>query len=167
MSCEHLREDLSAFLDGELAPRDRRRIADHLSVCADCRAALRAMEEIAGALQRPPQVPEDLLSTAAILSRIPDVEIKMERLVNRFAWQQAGTAIVGIGVTIGLGFALWPVSLLHRIFASLLGLADGVLLGGITRVAWGRLLGIELLVASALALLLNSLLVLMAGRHRA
>lgn len=44
------RRHLSAHLDGELAPRDSRRIALHLAECADCRRAERSLGRLVSSL---------------------------------------------------------------------------------------------------------------------
>jgi len=53
---QHVREDLSAYLDGALAPADRALVRDHLAACAACRAAaaeLSATARLIAALPRP------------------------------------------------------------------------------------------------------------------
>lgn len=47
-ACAACRELLRALLDGSLPEADRRRAVGHLSQCADCRAALAALELAAG-----------------------------------------------------------------------------------------------------------------------
>jgi anti-sigma factor RsiW len=37
MRCDEVREDLVAYLDGELAPEERERVDSHLAQCPDCR----------------------------------------------------------------------------------------------------------------------------------
>ena len=49
----HERERLSAYLDGELAPAERAKVAAHLGACAECAARLAelaAVDEAAAAL---------------------------------------------------------------------------------------------------------------------
>ncbi len=56
MSCEELSEELSAYLDGELSPRERAALKAHLERCSRCReelASLRAVSQLVGSL---PQV---------------------------------------------------------------------------------------------------------------
>ncbi len=56
MSCEELSEELSAYLDGELSPRERAALKAHLERCSRCRqelVSLRAVSQLVGSL---PQV---------------------------------------------------------------------------------------------------------------
>lgn len=56
MSCEELSEELSAYLDGELSPRERAALRGHLERCSRCReelVSLRAVSQLLGSL---PQV---------------------------------------------------------------------------------------------------------------
>lgn len=53
---QHVRDDLSAYLDGALAPAERAALAAHLSDCAPCRSAaaeLRATAQLIAALPLP------------------------------------------------------------------------------------------------------------------
>ena len=43
----HINEQLSAYLDGELSPRERREVEGHLKVCANCQAEYEALQEVA------------------------------------------------------------------------------------------------------------------------
>jgi anti-sigma factor RsiW len=45
MACEEYREELSAWVDGELSPEERARLAAHVDTCGACREALREFEE--------------------------------------------------------------------------------------------------------------------------
>jgi len=48
MESKHSQEMLSAYLDDELSVADRRQLEAHLSGCADCSAALEALEALRG-----------------------------------------------------------------------------------------------------------------------
>ena len=57
MSCERARQDLSAWIDGELAPAEQAATETHLQTCASCRSAaadLRAIREAAAGLAEEP-----------------------------------------------------------------------------------------------------------------
>jgi len=61
MRCKAVRSKLDRLSRQELAPRARKRIEAHLSVCADCRRHLAAQERLAvllTSLPKPPTVPE-------------------------------------------------------------------------------------------------------------
>jgi hypothetical protein len=70
MKCEAIHEDLQAFLDDALAPEDRQRVADHVAACPSCRATLRDLRAVSGALGRwaVPE-PENLPSARELLAR--------------------------------------------------------------------------------------------------
>ena len=46
MNCEHTRELLNAYLDGELAPTRHAQVAQHLRECAGCARALADLEGV-------------------------------------------------------------------------------------------------------------------------
>lgn len=68
-SCESMREDFSALLDGELDPFQRTAIEEHLSQCSECLRALGGMKKV-----------DDLYRALAPVSAPPDFE---ERLKQR------------------------------------------------------------------------------------
>jgi anti-sigma factor RsiW len=55
-------ESLSAFLDGETAPEEARRLTSHLATCGPCRSRLESVRRLVGGLRRLPPVapPEEL-----------------------------------------------------------------------------------------------------------
>lgn len=62
LKCSFCRKNLSAFLDGELGPQERRQVELHISDCADCRREmerLRKMVRLVGGMERP-EVPAQL-----------------------------------------------------------------------------------------------------------
>ena len=69
---QHVRDDLSAYLDGELAPAERALIHGHLDACTACRAAL-----------------AEVTATARVIAALP-MPTPSRRLVPslapRFAW---------------------------------------------------------------------------------
>lgn len=70
---ELCREDLSAYLDGQLAPRERARVEKHLKACAQCRAELETLRHTVALLRMVPTVkpPRSFLLPAGELSRQP------------------------------------------------------------------------------------------------
>jgi anti-sigma factor RsiW len=54
MSCEEWREDVSAWLDGELSARRRVEVDAHLKSCRDCRRLTREFQELARLAKRVP-----------------------------------------------------------------------------------------------------------------
>ncbi len=73
---EALRECLSAYLDGELAPADAAALERHLAACAECRDELAALREVRALLRAlpPPALPRSFAlppNAAARAARTP------------------------------------------------------------------------------------------------
>ncbi|MBD3246067.1 MAG: hypothetical protein GF333_03555 [Candidatus Omnitrophica bacterium] len=51
MDCEHIKELLSAYLDGELSVDQRQRVEEHLFACAGCRQELDELKSVSGLLR--------------------------------------------------------------------------------------------------------------------
>jgi hypothetical protein len=93
---EHRRcqEDLSAFLDGQLTPRDRARVQRHLKECADCRADLDALRHTVSLLRAVPVLkpPRSFV--------LPVTEVKRQRQARRqrlaYVYLQAATAVATV-----------------------------------------------------------------------
>ena len=80
MRCEKVVAQLSAFLDGELAPREAERIRAHIESCPDCRRERRTLERTARLVRDLPQTaaPEDLhdrvmakINAAPVIAAVP------------------------------------------------------------------------------------------------
>ena len=57
---------MSAYLDAELAARDRARLERHVAECAECRRLLRGLRQVTDALHRlPPAEGSDAVELAA------------------------------------------------------------------------------------------------------
>jgi len=93
--------EITAFLDGALAAKDRARVEAHLSSCADCRGELESLRHLKLALSSAPRktMPADL---ALALER---------RLVSAQPWWAAvsrlplwvpGGAFAAVGLAVGL-----------------------------------------------------------------
>jgi hypothetical protein len=50
MKCESICEELQAFLDDELGPEERERVASHAAECSSCRETLKALRGVSGVL---------------------------------------------------------------------------------------------------------------------
>lgn len=88
----HLDWELSAFLDGELEPSDRSRVAKHLLGCEVCRAELDEISSVRGTLRGLPML-------EAPIGLLPEVsQAPMHR--RRSVWIGAAAAVVAavIGV---------------------------------------------------------------------
>lgn len=55
MGCLDFRKSLSAFLDGELNPREHEQIRIHISQCANCRHEVEKLKEMVGIVRNMPE----------------------------------------------------------------------------------------------------------------
>ncbi|MFN8162145.1 MAG: zf-HC2 domain-containing protein [Solirubrobacterales bacterium] len=66
------RPRMSAYLEGELAPRQHRRLAQHLSLCPDCWRALRTLDallRVLPTLRVPPRSTVEVVRRTAAQAR--------------------------------------------------------------------------------------------------
>ena len=70
---------LGAYMDGELSPRQRRVIANHLRQCPDCMRQIAEMRRVSSRLQAWPAVPRDMERESSFCEQI------MQRLPARRA----------------------------------------------------------------------------------
>jgi len=75
MKCERTNEELQAFLDDELTPEDRSRVADHLASCEECRAVLKDLRDVSAVLARWAAPEPSSLPTASSLLARAGVEV--------------------------------------------------------------------------------------------
>jgi anti-sigma factor RsiW len=118
---ERQREQLSAYLDGELSAAERAEIARHLPTCAECRgelAGLRRVRTLLGALPAP-ALPRSftLPASGAAISRTPVAP-------SRPTWYRASQWAGSLAASIGL-FLLLGNALLGALGASPAGTATG------------------------------------------
>lgn len=98
IECSHIRERLSAYLDGETLPGETESVKRHLQVCPECRQELAALERLTAALA-------DL--------RVPVPPLAVPRLkARRAAWWQAlslaASLVLGLATGSGLTGLLYP-----------------------------------------------------------
>jgi len=106
MAGDRVRERLSAWLDGELSPEERREVAAHLEVCEKCRRELAALERLDAALGNL-DAPTPARLTARVLDRLQPR--------RRYRWQSlamAASLILGIvlGGTLARDYYPYPPS---------------------------------------------------------
>jgi RNA polymerase sigma factor (sigma-70 family) len=101
--CRELRPLLSAFCDGETAPREALEVREHLRACAQCRATMRtyrAAPRIAVALL--PMLPP----SRSLLERAQDLAANLSsRLPGFGSGDSAATQVAAAGGTRGAGMA--------------------------------------------------------------
>ena len=71
MTCERFEELLSAYIEGELAPEEKREMASHVALCASCAELLSVFKETQAALAGFPEV-EPSQALMARLYAIPE-----------------------------------------------------------------------------------------------
>ena len=87
MHGEEIKENLQAYLDGQLSPAEARALKAHLEVCDACVAELNALREVDEALATMPVLPEPAGLTARIMAQIPAPPAPVFRL----RWEDAVT----------------------------------------------------------------------------
>src|SRR5262249_15763912 len=73
LTCHDVVEELSAFLDGELGPRDRAGVSSHLAACPACTEALEKLRGTTMLLRqtlRPLAAPADVIQRAQALGHV-------------------------------------------------------------------------------------------------
>jgi anti-sigma factor RsiW len=112
--CSAIKAGLGRYFDGELPPRERRLVEDHLKQCSRCSAELQELREIAGVFHQvmpTPPVPSDLTqrimgtARAQVGSTARDWDFlgfwKNWSLSMRFAALAVAAAACYIGIVIG------------------------------------------------------------------
>ncbi len=84
MNCHHIQKRLSAYQDGEIAGKERERIAAHLEACSACRSAYAELEQVWQSLEKIPEIeasPGFERRLSARISAIPEPRSRW-----RFPW---------------------------------------------------------------------------------
>ncbi len=110
--CESVEPQLSAWLDGALEPGERALVAEHLAVCAGCRAERDGLARARAALRSLPvrHVPEGLVHPQALHAHWEATRGSRRghtRPAGRPGLRRATRVVTGVatGVTLLLGFA--------------------------------------------------------------
>lgn len=104
MRCEDLHADLSAWIDGELDPDDRARVAAHLHTCQDCSEYVRILQKnssLVRALARP-HAPTSVTATAIRHLNTMSRRAAAPRPRLLFAWPlpALGVGLVGLAAVL-------------------------------------------------------------------
>lgn len=110
--CALVAEDLSAYLDDELPPEDRRRVERHLGACPACDADLWVVDQQRARLRALPRVRPHELFVRQIMSKIEAEELAAADRGRRLAAQRAERVR-------RLGWVLRAASLLAAVALSL------------------------------------------------
>lgn len=100
-TCETIRQRLSALIDGDLTPGERRALEEHLNGCAACEAETRAMRETSEALRNLPRAepPPDMI--ARIERAIDGTGSRRARGRSRIQ-RHAVAMILVVGILVGI-----------------------------------------------------------------
>ena len=111
MWCNDVQDRLKAYIDGAMAPEQRRAVQAHLQSCADCRAALKRIDRLAAVLleAKPPSVPAGFVSRVMLAARSRKRATSVAA-GNPWQWwkgismpmRAAAAAVLIVGVSVGL-----------------------------------------------------------------
>jgi putative zinc finger protein len=110
MNCEHIRDLLTEYLDGELPEQQRGEVAEHLAACDTCRAEFEALSKTArlvGALPRagaPAGLSEAVVAEAARVVRARNAS-RVSRWVAAGGWLAAAATLALV-----IRYAPWDVT---------------------------------------------------------
>lgn len=118
-SCSKVRRQLSAYLDGELSPKNRTVVERHLMRCQPCRTALESLRSLERALQSAKVPPAPPSLAWQIVAKARELQnAKVERHVICFgrrlatprpwAFKVAAAAVLVFGLTVG-SYMGWSV----------------------------------------------------------
>lgn len=103
MSCDTNFELLMAYLDGDLSPLERGRLAEHIVGCEDCRSTVNDLRAVSGALTKwtapePQRLPAatELLERAGFAPTIPVEPSPWREAVRRWGAVAALVAVAGL-----------------------------------------------------------------------
>lgn len=96
------REILSALVDGELGPEERRYVYEHLQTCVDCRELSDAFGVVRGMVSGLPRMaaPEAFVSDVLRAPATGPARTVRRALRGPRGWVAAGAALAAIGVTL-------------------------------------------------------------------
>ncbi len=104
MHCSYFKARLDAYVDGELAPRERARIAAHVAACTDCAALLEELRVIDALLLGPRQLEPAANFTFKVMAEA--LSLPQPRTHRTPALPVLGTYVVFAWATIG-AFLWW------------------------------------------------------------
>lgn len=112
LPCDRVREDLEAFVDGELSLNEQVRIETHLQECVACRLEASELGEIGRALRAVPVVPQDLARDGGRLTSMLIERVRIEQRLSlarrlRELFDDMHFVWAGLGATVALVFCVF------------------------------------------------------------
>ena len=107
MTCEQWREDISAWIDGELTPYRTRQVAQHARTCSECRRTLDSFRKIASLAQAAPvpRVAPHVTDAAMSLVRAGHRRrLFWQKTVFSFSWPKITLAVSSVALAVMLAF---------------------------------------------------------------
>lgn len=108
MNCDRVRDNIKAYIDGELGPIQRLRVGRHLARCAECREEMEAMSELTEKLQSTPGVPAPEGLREKVMGKIEFTPQRKAAFWNRPIDGPILSALVLIVVVVLAGQVLFP-----------------------------------------------------------
>jgi predicted anti-sigma-YlaC factor YlaD len=84
MECEKIREEISLFIDNELAGPDKERFEGHVSSCAECRQLLEETRQAITCVKKAEPVPLPIDFTIRLNERLDREAARTEERKNIF-----------------------------------------------------------------------------------
>ena len=114
MAHEVSKEDISAFLDGEIDPEGRARVEGHLASCKECVSYIERVRKSAAQFKKHgvEDVPAGLLGRAL---RGASGNKKVRSWVRRFEWAVALAAVIAVVLVSGLAMKKFMPDLFEQI----------------------------------------------------
>lgn len=97
------REILSALIDGELEPEERRFVHEHLQECADCREIADEFTHVHGLIGKLPKLVAPVSFLSDVLEkpkRSPPRQAAAFALAGRRRWVALGLAVTALAITL-------------------------------------------------------------------
>ena len=115
MRCEHLRVELSAWIDGELSAHDRARIAEHLRTCRECSDHVGGLQDTSSLVRAlpAPRAPASITQVAMrhVSAMTRQSASPRPRWLFSFAWPVPALSVGLVGLAAAIALALfvgWP-----------------------------------------------------------
>ncbi len=97
MNCQRIKEEIKAYIDGELGPVTRLRVARHLRSCPECRREMNEMAELTKRVKSAVSVPAPQGLRDKILAGVDGVPAAApRRFKSTYAFGAAAMVLVGI-----------------------------------------------------------------------
>lgn len=105
MRCLNAQTVLETYVDGELDPKQAKRLKTHLAECAECRAELAYLQTAEKAIETWPLIAEPADLTARVMAQ---VKPRLERPRFRLRWSDVAISLAG-AAAVAIALPLWQI----------------------------------------------------------